>query len=381
MTGPRVLFVSHMAAVSGAEQVLVDLAADWRGSSAFTFQPGRLADTLAALGLTVTTARSGDLSDIRRDQSVTGAIAKVGTLARLVAGITRAARSADVIYANSQKAFTLSALASIFARRKLIWHLHDILDAAHFGRSQRRMQIALANRFASAVIVPSEAAARAFEEAGGQKNLIAVIPNGRDVTPDPRDKATLRQHLNLPDGLLIGVFSRLAAWKGQDVVIRALARTPGVNAIVVGSAMFGEDAYEAELRRLVDQLHLGDRVRFLGRREDVALLMQAVDGVVHPSVAPEPFGLTLVEAMAVGTPVIASDAGASTEILDHGRYGTLVSAGSDEALAEAIGRVLNAPDVDMIAAARDRAASIYSVAEMHRTIRRIVETVIAGGRP
>ncbi|MFX8692529.1 glycosyltransferase, partial [Acinetobacter baumannii] len=76
-------------------------------------------------------------------------------------------------------------------------------------------------------------------------------------------------------------------------------------------------AYQAELRRLVDHLGLGNRVHFLGRREDVPLLMQAVDAVVHPSVDPEPFGLTLVEAMAVGTPVIASDAGASTEILDH----------------------------------------------------------------
>jgi glycosyltransferase involved in cell wall biosynthesis len=381
MTSPRVLFVSHMAAISGAEQVLVDIAGDWPGSDAFTFQSGRLAETLAALGLHATSARGGDLSDIRRDQSIMGALAKVGTLMRLVRGIARAARSTDVIYANSQKAFTLSAVACVFARRKLIWHLHDIMDAAHFGKAQRRMQVALANRLASAVIVPSEAAARAFRAAGGRGDLVAIVPNGRDVSQDPRDKATLRRDLDLPDGPLVGVFSRLALWKGQDVLVWALSRTSDVKAIIVGSAMFGEDAYQAELRRLVDHLGLGNRVHFLGRREDVPLLMQAVDAVVHPSVDPEPFGLTLVEAMAVGTPVIASDAGASTEILDHGRFGTLVPAGSDAALAEAIERVIAAPDTGMVAAATAQAAARYSVTEMRRGIRTILETVASGGRP
>lgn len=380
MTSPRVLFVSHMAAISGAEQVLVDIAGDWPGSDALTFQPGRLGDTLDALGLRVTAASGGDLSDIRRDQSIMGAVSKIGTLAGLVRGIARAARPADVIYANSQKAFTLSAIASVLARRKLIWHLHDILDAAHFGKAQRRMQVTLANRLASAVIVPSEAAAKAFRAAGGRADLVAVVPNGRDVSPDPRDKMALRRDLDLPEGPLVGVFSRLAAWKGQDVLIWALSRTRDVKAMIVGSAMFGEDAYEAELRRLVDHLGLTDRVHFLGRREDVPLLMQAADAVVHPSVDPEPFGLTLVEAMAVGTPVIASDAGASTEILDQGRYGALVPVGSDLALADAITRVVATPDAGMIAAAKNRAVTCYSVAEMRRDVRRIVETIVAGGR-
>lgn len=381
MTSPRLLFVSHMAAISGAEQVLVDIAGDWVGSDAFTFQPGRLADELRARGLNVTSAERGNLSDIRRDQSVVGALGKAGTLVGLVRGIARAARSAQVIYANSQKALTLSAIASVLARRKLIWHLHDIMDAAHFAKTQRQMQVALANRLASAVIVPSRATAEAFCAAGGRSDLLAIIPNGRDVSPDPRDKPTLRRDLDLPEGALVGVFSRLAAWKGQDVFLRALSRTQGVKAIIVGSAMFGEDAFEAELRRLVDHLGLSDRVRFLGRREDVPLLMQAVDAVVHPSVDPEPFGLTLVEAMAVGTPVIASDAGASTEILDRGRFGTLVPTGSGEALAEAIAHVVTRPDTATIAAAKEHAAVHYSVAEMRRAVRAIVATVALGGRP
>lgn len=381
MSPPRVLFVSHMAAISGAEQVLVDIAGDWPGNDAFAFQPGRLAETLTAQGLKVTSAHGGDLSDIRRDQSVMGAVAKVGTLLGLVRSIARAARRNDVIYANSQKAFTLSAVACVLARRKLIWHLHDIMSAAHFGKAQRRLQVALANRLASAVIVPSEAAAHAFRAAGGRGDLVKVVPNGRDVSADPRDKASLRRDLDLPEGPLVGVFSRLTPWKGQDVLIWALSRTSDVKAIIVGSALFGEDAYEAELRRLVDHLGLGDRVRFLGRREDVPLLMQAVDAVVHPSVDPEPFGLTLVEAMSVGTSVIASDAGASSEILDHGRFGTLVPAGSDEALVEAIERVIATPDRDIITAAQERALTHYSVAEMRRGVRTIIATVAAGGRP
>ncbi len=76
---------------------------------------------------------------------------------------------------------------------------------------------------------------------------------------------------------------------------------------------------------MVEQYGLQDRALFLGQRGDVPVLMQAVDAVIHPSVDPEPFGLTLVEGMLAGTPIIATDCGASSEILDNGRAGTLVA--------------------------------------------------------
>jgi glycosyltransferase involved in cell wall biosynthesis len=376
MTWPHVLFVSHMGAISGAEQVLIDVASDWPQANAFLFQAGPLADRLQSKHLTVTIPADGaDLSSIRRDRSALSAIGRIGPLIGLIRAIARDARSADVVYANSQKAFTLSALAGLITRRPLVWHLHDIMDAAHFGAMQRRMQIALANRFADAVIVPSEATAAAFHAAGGRTERVTVVANGRDLVPLDADKATLRSRLDLPTGPLVGVFSRLAPWKGQDVLIEALGRVPDVRAIIVGSAMFGETDFEARLQAQVERLGLGDRIRFLGRREDVAPLMQAVDAVIHPSVDPEPFGLTLVEAMALGTPVIASATGAISEILADGRFSYLVPPGDVAALATMLASVIASPNAAMIAAARERARTLYSVSTMQTAIRAIIETV------
>ena len=109
-------------------------------------------------------------------------------------------------------------------RRPLIWHLHDIVDRSHFGPAQRRLQIALANRLAARVIVPSRAAATAFTSAGGRPELIEIVPNGVDLVPESWPPSKLRSELGLPAGPLAGVFSRLAPWKGQHVVLEALAR-------------------------------------------------------------------------------------------------------------------------------------------------------------
>jgi glycosyltransferase involved in cell wall biosynthesis len=98
--------------------------------------------------------------------------------------------------------------------------------------------------------------------------------------------------------------------------------------------------------------------------------MSAVDIVIHPSVEPEPFGRTLIEAMLVGRPVIATDAGASTEILAGGSVGALVQAGNDQALADAVLRVLteDAAREDQLKEARHRAHSLYDVDVMRSAI-------------
>jgi glycosyltransferase involved in cell wall biosynthesis len=174
----------------------------------------------------------------------------------------------------------------------------------------------------------------------------------------------------LPSGPLVGVFSRLAAWKGQHVLIEAIASLTDVSCIVVGDALFGEQAYAAELKQMVLQRGLADRVRFLGHRDDVPKLMKAVDAMVHPSIDPEPFGRTLVEAMLAGVPVIATDAGAAPDILEGGRAGTLVPPNDAPALARAIAAVLSRPEAltTQLAYAASRAQAQYSVARMLESI-------------
>lgn len=375
---PRVLFVSHTGTVSGAELVLCDAVRPWAGATAFLFEDGAFADRLRRLGLNVRLARRGSgLSGLRRDGSPLRALPVIGRLAGLALELARAARACDVVYANSQKAFLLVALPARIVGRPVIWHLHDILDRAHFGRVQRLVQAHLANLCAARVVVPSQAAADAFVHAGGRRSRVTIVPNGLDLEPDPRTPSALRAELGLPAGPLVGVFSRLAPWKGQDVVIEALTRLPDVRCIVVGAPLFGEEAYAARLRDLAAAHDLSDRILFLGQRDDVPTLMQAVDAVVHPSIDPEPFGRTLVEAMLAGVPVIATDAGASGEILDGGAAGTLVPPRRPDRLAAALAEVLAEPDafVERTRLARERALSRYGAAAMQRALAQIIRHV------
>ncbi|GJD43517.1 D-inositol-3-phosphate glycosyltransferase [Methylobacterium cerastii] len=381
MRRPRVVFVSHTGTMSGAEMVLCDAVAPWRGATAFLFEDGPLGPALQERGLTLVHARHGaGLSALRRDGSLWRSIPLAGRLLATVLALARCAKSHDVVYANSQKAFVLSALATALVRRPLVWHLHDILDPAHFGAAQRGLQVRLANARATRVVVPSTAAADAFVASGGRRDLVEVVPNGLDLDGDPGDPADLRRSLGLPDGPLVGVFSRLAPWKGQHVVLEALARSPGTACLVAGTALFGEDAYAAGLHALAAERGLADRVHFLGQREDVPRLMRAVDVVVHPSTAPEPFGRTLVEAMLVGTPVIATDAGAAAEILDRGAAGTLVPPGDAAALADAIARVLSAPPEigDQVARAQATARARYGAARMQARLADLIRRAAGG---
>ena len=367
MSPPRVLFVCHTGSISGAELVLLDLVKPWAGQSALLFEDGPLKQALAANGLNVTISHWGSgLSDVRRDSSFAKVLPVIGAMFGITAELARFARKHDVIYANSQKAFVLAAIAAKLVHRPLIWHLHDIISPAHFGKMQRRVQVVLANHCTTKVVVPSKAAADAFIAEGGRKDLVAIVPNGLDIAPETQSPAEIRRELGLPDGSLVGVFSRLAEWKGQHIVLQALAKTPGVSCIIAGSALFGEEAYEQRLLQIVVDLGLSDRVHFLGQRSDVPRLMRAVDAVIHPSIDPEPFGRTLVEAMLADVPVIATDAGAASDILEGGKAGTLVPPGDADALAQAIATTMTRSpqqhaQIDYAAA---RARSHYGVTQM-----------------
>ncbi len=126
-------------------------------------------------------------------------------------------------------------------------------------------------------------------------------------------------------------------------------------AVLVGSAMFGEDDYEAELRRQVERLGLVDRVRFAGFVEDVGSELDEADCVVHASVIAEPFGQVVVEAMAAGRAVIASDLGGPREVVTDGVDGLLCPPDDPAALAERLVRLARDPE---LRAALGRAAVV-----------------------
>lgn len=189
---------------------------------------------------------------------------------------------------------------------------------------------------------------------------LAVVEHGIEVERfAAASAATLRAELGAGERPIVGCVARLAPEKGVDVLLRAFARLDrDALLVVVGD---GRDA--ARCRALAEELRLGERVRFLGLRRDVEAVLAACDLVVVPSLAPEAFGLSVVEAMAAGRPVVVSDAGAMPELVDHGRCGTVVPPGDATALRDAIARLLDGPvfAAELGRAGRVRARERYSL--------------------
>ena len=379
----RVLFVNHASRPAGAEGVLLRVARSFdTGSSVLLFSPGPFMQQLEAQGVQVLVAGTGDFSDIRRDSSLlVQAAPAAGRLARIVAKIVRAARRHDLIYANSQKAFVLSAIAAPLARRPLVWHLHDILSTAHFAKPQIKLDVLLANRCAAAVVTPSAAAARAFVEAGGRPSLVHVVHNGMapPLTPQAVDHDARRQELGLAGGFVYGSFSRLARWKGQHVALAALSHLPpSARYLCVGGAQFGEEDYEAELHASALRAGVKDRVLFLGHRPDVAQLMRIVDAYVHPSIAADPFPLAVLEAMWSALPIVAAADGGIPEMIEDGQTGLLFPSGDAVALARKLALLADNPALAkrLGGQAADRAAEEFTEAAMIVKIHDVIGKVV-----
>jgi glycosyltransferase involved in cell wall biosynthesis len=345
----RVLFVDQSAQLGGAELSLIGHVTDAPFAlTVLLFEDGPLATQLRRNGIATEVLSVGETAaDIRRDSGWRRAIGAVPAVCALAWQVARRARAYDLVYANSQKAFVICALATALARVPLVWHLHDILTADHFGRFLRRFVVRLANARATWVIANSTATATAFIGLGGRADRVSVVYQGIDdaafVAVAPATVAALRAQLGGETARLVGIFGRLAAWKGQAVFLRALALVPDVTGVIVGDALFGEQAYERQLHELTAELGLGERVKFLGFRDDVPALMRAMDVIVHSSIAAEPFGRVVVEAMLAGKPVIASAAGGILEILEDGRTGLLCEPGDVAGLAASLQRIISAP--------------------------------------
>lgn len=344
-----ILFVNHASVPSGAELSLLDIATHLRDRcEVMFFSDGPVRGRFADAGVTTNVLDvEPALLRVRREDTSTPFQVPLAVL-RSSMRLARHARRHDVIYANSQKAFVVAAIGSRLARRPLIWHLRDILSPEHFSPSHIRLVVQLAQWTTQRVIVNSEATRIAFIEAGGPADRVALVHNGIDTRmfdDAARAEGTrLREELRVGQAPLLGIFGRLSPWKGQHLVIRALAGLPDAHLLVVGGALFGEEQYAQSLQAMVDELGVRDRVHFAGFQHDVAGAMFACDIVLHGSVAPEAFGRVLVEAMLAGRPVIAPRAGGAMEIVQDRATGRLVPPGDVDAMRTAIDETLRLPD-------------------------------------
>jgi glycosyltransferase involved in cell wall biosynthesis len=370
----KILFLDQSGKPGGAELCLLDIARKYRDRCLVClFSDGAFRTMLEEEQIPVKVLVTP--IQIQKDSSALKGLRSIGKLIPLIINVARLSRQYDSIYANTQKALVVGALASVLSRRPLVYHLHDILSTEHFSRINQRIAVTLANRFASLVIANSKASQSAFIAAGGQAKLTQVVYNGFNpslyqAAISHRDP--LRQALGFTaQEFVVGHFSRLAPWKGQHLSIEALTHChESVNLILVGDALFGEQEYVKQLRQQVKDLNLEHRVRFLGFRSDVADLMAACDLVAHTSTAPEPFGRVIVEAMLCGTPVVAAAAGGAIELVEHGVTGWLVTPGDPLKLAMMIQQCCDRPDltIEIARQAQTKASQRFDLVEIDRQI-------------
>ena len=196
----------------------------------------------------------------------------------------------------------------------------------------------------------------AVVEAKGYRGPSTVIGHGIELGfLGPRDRAASRRELGLPDdGPMVSFAGRLVPDKGVDVLLDAVARTPGLSALIVGEGPAG-----GALRAHAARLGIEDRVRFHAPlpMERVAVAFTAGDVVAMPS-RHEPWGRVAVEAMACGVPLVAGAAGHLPALVgDHGR---LVRPGDADDLARALREAIEEPEParsERVARAREYAAS------------------------
>ncbi|SRR5579883_90649 len=336
----KILFLDQSGKPGGAELCLVDIAKPYRDRCLVgLFADGSFRNLLEQNQIPVEVLTTHQIQ-VRKESSLAQGLSSIAQIAPLIAKVVQKASNYDLIYANTQKALVVGALASFFSQRPLVYHLHDILSPEHFSKTNRRIAVTCANRFASLVIANSQASKTAFIAAGGRSEITEVVYNGFDPKIYQIQESEIhhiKQQLGLDGQFVVGHFSRLAPWKGQHILIEALAQCPQeVTVLLVGDALFGEQDYIQHLHQLVTELDVDKRVKFLGFRSDIPLLMAACDLVAHTSTSPEPFGRVIVEAMLSGTRVVAAKAGGAIELVEPGKSGFLVTPGDPQELAQVI---------------------------------------------
>lgn len=378
----NILFLDQSGKLGGAELSLLDVASAYRDRCLVgLFADGTFRFALEKRHIPVQVLTSQVLK-IQKDSGLWKSLGSLGQFLPLVWQVIRLSHRFDVIYTNTQKAFVVGAIASLFSRRPLVHHQRDILSTDHFSQTNLRIAITLANLCATRVICNSQATREAFIAAGGKPALAEVVYNGfapADYETAPATVRALRQQLGLEGRFVVGHFSRLSPWKGQHLLIEALTHCPeDVTVLLVGDALFGEQAYVQQLHQQVAALGLQHQVQFLGFRSDIPALMQLCDLVAHTSTAPEPFGRVIVEAMLCETPVVAAAAGGAVELVEPGKTGWLVPPADPVKLAAVINDCRQQPERrrTIARAAKAHACQHFNLTTTHQQIEALLKPLV-----
>jgi glycosyltransferase involved in cell wall biosynthesis len=334
----NVLYLHHVAQMSGAEQSLrllmrsVDRARVrplFAGPSTGPFPEALAAEDIPTFPVTF------------------GSLKRLPGLARAVWRLRQLIREqrVTVLHANGPQTNLCAAVAGRLAGIPVVWHERNLLygDMMDVDR--------LLSGWASAIICNADAIRERFRGSAGWDRAV-TIHNAVDTTqfnPGVAREPFRRDCGAREDETLVGIVGRIGLGKGHEcfveAAIRALQSGLSVRFVIVGDPLFEEDRWRAQsLRAQIARAGLEDRIRLAGFRSDVPSVMRGLDVLVLASDA-EPCGRVLLEAMASGTAIVATNTGGTPELVRHEREGLLVPPRDSSALSEAIGRLVRTPDL------------------------------------
>jgi glycosyltransferase involved in cell wall biosynthesis len=369
--GLRVAFINHVSAASGAELTLGDLLANLPADvEPVAVAPGPKDAPLSQLlaGLGVPRREIPEWRPHRRPPSrFLADMVQLGHVADALGEALRALEP-DVVHANSLPA----AMLVVAARGPWpwVWQARDL-------RAMRRAVGRVAGRADLVAAISRCVADFVTACAPAAAGKVRVVYNGVDVArlraAAGDDREGVRAELGVAPGqALIGAAAQLVPWKRLDLLLDVAASMAAGEAAgepvfaVLGGDLFGEHAAHLdELRARAERLAIADRVRWLGHRPDAPRILAALDVYLHTA-PDEPLGRAVLEAMALGVPVVAPAACGPAEIIRDGETGLLYPPGDPAAAAERVEGLLRDPEraEALTAAARRDVEERFSAARM-----------------
>ena len=407
-----VLFFDHTAKMGGGEISLFNLVTNL---DAKRFEPvvvlasdGVLRERLSAVGIeTHVLPLSGEVTGVRKDTlTAVHAVSpsQVLEIARYVwqlRGFARR-RGVDILHTNSLKADVIGALAGRLAGLPVIWHVRDRIADDYLPPLATRAFRLLCRVLPDYIVVNSASTLQSLQLPA--QRYARVIYNGivhdglplQELLEDDEQlptaqpdashtapiAATSPESSRDPNAPVIGLVGRISPWKGQDIFLRAAAQVkqhyPRAHFQIIGAPLFGEEDYETEMRELCAHLDLDENVEWLGFRSDVPELIERLTILAHASKTGEPFGQVVVEAMMAKRPLVATNGGGVPEIVLNEQTGLLVPMNDAPAMAQALLRLLDAPDwaAELGRAGHKRAVENFTIAHTVSKIHRLYEDIL-----
>jgi O-antigen/teichoic acid export membrane protein/glycosyltransferase involved in cell wall biosynthesis len=324
-TPSTVVFIAHTGQVSGAEKVLLQLVDEAIRNDhhvVVACPPGPLVQALPdkAIHRAIPPLGLGGERGARRIVAATRMLSRWATAARRLTPLVRARNAATIV----NSTFALPAARMARPSGGFAWLVHDTLTS-----TKQHAVVKLARPAIRIAVAVSHATAEPLRRLG----LPVEVRQNGVAWPVPR----LPGDLHSPP--VVGMLALLTPWKGQRVLLEAVAQLPDVRLELAGGSFPGDAQYVEELKARAAQPDLAGRVRFLGHVAAESALRRW-DVVVSASVDPEAGPLSVLEAMSYGRPVIGTDHGGTAEFLANGA-GLLVPPGDCAALAEAVQTMLH----------------------------------------